>query len=118
MGDQRRATGRSRLRSSYMLEISLILFTGLAPAILSIFLVGKVEARARERFQAARVGTYWHQWSASPLQAPDCRYVEGVGYLVGDITCRYNARSAHLRCAVNPLGSCEGCSHYESIDLY
>lgn len=34
------------------------------------------------------------------------------GILMGDPTCLYNARSSHLRCAVNPLGPCEGCHHY------
>ncbi|MEQ8995977.1 MAG: DUF6464 family protein [Coleofasciculus sp. B1-GNL1-01] len=28
-------------------------------------------------------------------------------------TCRYYANSAFLLCAVNPLGSCEGCHEYE-----
>lgn len=28
-------------------------------------------------------------------------------------TCRYNAHSAFLRCAVNPTGPCELCQHYE-----
>lgn len=33
---------------------------------------------------------------------------------IGDISCRYNARSPYLRCATNPNGPCEGCLHYES----
>ncbi|MDB9314088.1 DUF6464 family protein [Spirulina sp. CS-785/01] len=28
-------------------------------------------------------------------------------------SCRYNAHSAFLRCAVNPSGPCETCVHYE-----
>ena len=34
---------------------------------------------------------------------------------IGDITCRYNAQSLYLRCAINPLGSCDDCSHYEQV---
>lgn len=30
---------------------------------------------------------------------------------IGDVFCRYNAKSPYLRCAVNPCGSCENCSH-------
>ncbi|MEH2393892.1 MAG: DUF6464 family protein [Nostoc sp.] len=30
-------------------------------------------------------------------------------------TCKYNAGSRMLRCAVNPCGPCEGCQHYEKI---
>ena len=32
-----------------------------------------------------------------------------------DRTCAFNARSPHIRCAVNPSGPCEGCIHYESV---
>lgn len=35
---------------------------------------------------------------------------------IGDPTCRYNAHSPELRCAVNPYGPCEGCPHYEKAD--
>jgi Family of unknown function (DUF6464) len=30
-------------------------------------------------------------------------------WVIGDATCIYNARSILLRCAVNPIGPCEGC---------
>jgi Family of unknown function (DUF6464) len=31
-----------------------------------------------------------------------------------EITCIYRANSPLLKCAVNPLGSCSECSHYEA----
>lgn len=34
-------------------------------------------------------------------------------WIIGDITCAYNARSELLRCAVNPIGPCELCTHYQ-----
>ncbi|MEM8602367.1 MAG: DUF6464 family protein [Cyanobacteria bacterium P01_H01_bin.121] len=46
---------------------------------------------------------------------PEFRYIEGVGYLIGDLSCRYNARSPLLRCAINPLGPCKGCHVYEPL---
>lgn len=36
-------------------------------------------------------------------------------WVLGDITCRYNARSELVRCAVNPSGSCGQCQFYEPI---
>jgi hypothetical protein len=33
---------------------------------------------------------------------------------IGDTSCLNNARSPHLRCAINPCGPCEGCPDYES----
>lgn len=32
---------------------------------------------------------------------------------IGDSRCKYNARSPHLRCAVNPAGDCKNCQHFE-----
>ncbi len=40
-------------------------------------------------------------------------YVASPPGWIGDPTCRYNALSPELRCAVNPYGPCEGCPHYE-----
>ena len=34
------------------------------------------------------------------------------GWVIGDPSCRYNARSPLLRCAVLPAGPCERCAHY------
>jgi Family of unknown function (DUF6464) len=45
---------------------------------------------------------------------PEERYVEGVGYVIGDLTCGYNARSPYIRCAVNPDGLCQDCRHYHN----
>ncbi|MBW4470431.1 MAG: hypothetical protein KME45_08480 [Stenomitos rutilans HA7619-LM2] len=36
-------------------------------------------------------------------------------WVIGDLTCRYNARSELLRCAVNPSGPCDRCPHYRSM---
>jgi hypothetical protein len=32
--------------------------------------------------------------------------------IIGNASCRYNAHSPLLRCAVNPQGPCEGCLDY------
>jgi Family of unknown function (DUF6464) len=34
-------------------------------------------------------------------------------WVIGDATCKYNARSTLLRCAINPSGPCEGCRYRE-----
>jgi hypothetical protein len=43
----------------------------------------------------------------------DRHYVRGVGYVIGFPSCRYNARSDKLRCAVNPIGPCAECSSFD-----
>ncbi len=43
---------------------------------------------------------------------PEEQYVEGIGIIIGDLSCSYNARSPYIRCAVNPDGLCQDCHHY------
>lgn len=33
--------------------------------------------------------------------------------VIGDASCRFNARSELIRCAINPEGPCQGCRSYE-----
>jgi hypothetical protein len=44
---------------------------------------------------------------------PETSQIEHYEDFIGDSSCRYNAHSYHLRCAVNPMGPCEGCSFYQ-----
>ncbi len=102
-----------------MLETLLIVLLGLTPWLLSFWVLRKAEAQARERIRSARLAIATH--STSPdLTVSDRQYIEGVGYLIGDITCQFNARSAYIRCAVNPHGPCQGCPSYEprTIDFH
>jgi hypothetical protein len=43
---------------------------------------------------------------------PEEQYVEGIGIIIGDLSCTYNARSPYIRCAINPDGLCQDCRHY------
>jgi hypothetical protein len=48
-----------------------------------------------------------------PQQRPaDARSWKG-GWVIGDPTCRFNALSPLLRCAVFPEGPCERCGSYQ-----
>ena len=44
---------------------------------------------------------------------PEEQYVEGIGIVIGDLSCTYNARSPYIRCAINPDGLCQDCRHYQ-----
>ena len=37
-------------------------------------------------------------------------------WVIGDASCRLNARSEILRCAVNPEGLCQDCRYYEPLE--
>jgi hypothetical protein len=41
------------------------------------------------------------------------RYLLDGRWVIGDISCSYNARSELLRCAPNPSGPCDRCVHYQ-----
>ncbi len=34
---------------------------------------------------------------------------------IGDLMCRHNALSQHLRCAIKPMGPCQGCEDFEQV---
>jgi hypothetical protein len=117
-----------------MIEIFAILLMGLVPPIISLLVVRVAEERIRVRLQSVmqqpnlprirRTYLASDGDSASAVSGmPDGRlsvrrFVSGFSHCMGNTTCRFNAHSAYLRCAVNPSGPCEGCLHYESIDLH
>jgi hypothetical protein len=47
-------------------------------------------------------------------QPTDARWWQG-GWVIGDPSCTYNARTPLLRCAVLPEGPCERCAHYSRV---
>lgn len=78
----------------------------------------KMRSRTRDRIHTAINVSANRLGNTHPyLSTQDYHYVEGLGYMVGDLTCKFNARSAYLRCAINPSGPCKGCPHYQSIEF-
>lgn len=59
------------------------------------------------RYQLHQIALYVQQCSI-PVE----RSLLNGQWLIGDITCLYNAHSEVLRCAVNPTGPCDRCPHY------
>ncbi|HIK55199.1 MAG TPA: hypothetical protein IGS37_08560 [Synechococcales cyanobacterium M55_K2018_004] len=99
-----------------MLEALFILLLGLTPSLFSLWLLRQADARAQERFRLAVESVASR--TLPPLRLdPEQQYVEGLGFIIGDLTCRYNARSSYVRCAVNPLGPCSGCTQYEPTEV-
>jgi hypothetical protein len=90
----------------------LILFIGLTPSLFSLWLMRQVDARGQARLRLAIDSVAARGLPTLQLQ-PEQHYVEGMGYVIGDITCRFNARSHLIRCAPNPFGPCQGCSQYQ-----
>lgn len=99
-----------------LLKALVIFLIALIPAACALLLMRKAESQARERLRGAlRSPTGYGRPRRTLL--PDHQYVEGMGYLMGDLSCRWNARSSYLRCAVNPEGPCQNCGHYEAREF-
>lgn len=99
-----------------MFTALLIIFIGLVPSLVSLWVMRSAERQASERIAAARRAVA-NRPLRSELAAGDRTYVEGLGYPIGDITCEYNARSNYIRCAVNPSGPCQDCRYYQARTL-
>ncbi|HLO88045.1 MAG TPA: DUF6464 family protein [Nostocaceae cyanobacterium] len=113
-----------------MLQTLLVIIVGLLPSLLSLWVIRKTQLRANNRIQQTALSISRRQLrqytrplendgdrSDSRRETPDRYYLEGVGYLIGDISCKFNARSGYMRCAVNPSGPCQDCRHYEPREL-
>lgn len=101
-----------------MLIAIIIATMGLAYGLVSYW----IAVRSRRAFQQTllrasdRAAQDRLRYFTSRPRDPDEHYVEGIGLVIGDITCKLNARSPYIRCAANPSGPCEGCREYESKD--
>ena len=60
------------------------------------------------RYQLHKIALYVQ---SAPLPT-ETSWVEGK-LVLGDANCRFNAHSELIRCAVNPMGACEGCRYFE-----
>ncbi len=116
-----------------VLETFWIFAVGLIPPLFSLWMMRRSEVETQARLRRALTSTYRVRTQRlyntpmpsesrslrlreSRFETPrDRYYLEGVGYLIGDISCRFNARSGYLRCAVNPEGPCDSCRHYQEV---
>ncbi|MEH2287405.1 DUF6464 family protein [Nostoc sp.] len=100
-----------------MLKALLVIAIGFLPSLLSLWMMRRTRrSRLRMRQAAMNFPLVQGRQNLRPVEG-DRYYLEGVGYLIGDISCKFNARSGYMRCAVNPEGPCNGCRHYEPREL-
>ncbi|NEQ49301.1 MAG: hypothetical protein F6K11_04090 [Leptolyngbya sp. SIO3F4] len=96
-----------------MVVVVFLILVGLLPAVLSFWASMRAERRVVEQFDLAMESNHYPTINPWRRRDPDEHYIDGIGLVIGDITCQLNARSPHIRCAVNPTGPCEGCRSYE-----
>ncbi|WP_026100005.1 DUF6464 family protein [Fortiea contorta] len=101
-----------------MLRTLLVIAVGFLPSLFSLWVIRKTHLRTRSRMRQAAMNLSGVRVRQSSRQIESDRYyLEGVGYLIGDISCKFNARSGYIRCAVNPDGPCQDCRYYEPREL-
>ncbi|NJN87738.1 MAG: hypothetical protein HC881_17340 [Leptolyngbyaceae cyanobacterium SL_7_1] len=76
-----------------------------------------LERRHRYQLSAGKYRLHKIALYVQAVAAPaEATLLDDGRWVIGDITCRYNARSELLRCAVNPKGACDRCIHYQPLD--
>jgi hypothetical protein len=105
-----------------VLKTLLVIAIGFLPSLFSLWMIRKAQRKTRTRIRQAtnnfsrmrRLGYLQVSANDTYSDLPDRFYLEGVGYMIGDISCQYNACSGYIRCAINPSGPCDSCHYYES----
>ncbi|HIK05771.1 MAG TPA: hypothetical protein IGS40_13845 [Trichormus sp. M33_DOE_039] len=75
-----------------------------------------LERRHRYQFKSGRYRLQNIALYVQSAQRPAEKSLVAGRWVVGDATCRYNAHSEIIRCAVNPNGPCESCRFYETVN--
>lgn len=87
------------------MKMLFILLISLTPLVLSLLLLPKAKQRWETGLRQAR-----NRVSSTPNHQTR---VNRYPTYIGDLSCAYNARSPHMRCAVNPSGPCQNCLDYQ-----
>jgi Family of unknown function (DUF6464) len=70
-----------------------------------------LERRHRYQLQFGRYKLHKIALYVQSATRPEEQSLIDGQWVIGDATCKYNARSSLIRCAVHPIGPCEGCKY-------
>ncbi len=96
-----------------VLGFIVIFLATLIPALISFILVRRAKRQFSGRMRRIRELNNYRRRLDREFFPLSSEPVERCRDFIGDISCRNNAKSPYLRCAINPGGPCEDCSHYE-----
>ena len=112
--------------SDFVIKLALILLLSILPSLVYLLIFRKAKERWQTRLRRAQfITTNYHpersldridgyNHDTYPLYSDRRRPV--TKYFIGDTSCINNAQSPYIRCAINPEGPCEECSHYQKRD--
>lgn len=98
-----------------VIRLVVIFIVSILPCLFYLLVQRRVKQRWQSRLRRTRTMNFYqyHQRSPGANYRHDYSQQRGTKYFIGDPTCRNNAHSPYIRCAINPSGPCEDCSHYE-----
>ncbi|PZO44260.1 MAG: hypothetical protein DCF19_03400 [Pseudanabaena frigida] len=73
-----------------------------------------LERRHRYQFRQGKYNLFRVLVYVQPAPENLDRSLVNGRWIIGDGSCRYNAGSEIIRCAVNPNGPCQGCRFWEA----
>ncbi len=72
-----------------------------------------LERRHRYQLKSGRYRLYQISLYVQSVEQPEDKTLIDGHWVIGDASCRFNAHSELIRCAVNPSGPCQDCQFYE-----
>lgn len=108
--------------SAFVIKLALILLLSILPSLIYLLVFRKAKKRWQMRLRRTQVPTsYQPERLSSSLYNHDRDPYSEYGdrrrpvtkYFIGDTSCINNAQSPYIRCAINPEGPCDECSHFE-----
>ena len=111
--------------SDFVIKLALILLLSILPSLVYLLIFRRAKERWQTRLRRAQIinNYYQEQYSRNTgdlNRDRDDLYHSGrdrrrpvTKYFIGDTSCINNAQSPYIRCAINPEGPCDECSHYE-----
>lgn len=113
---------------NFVIKLALILILSILPSLVYLLIFQKAKKRWQTRLRRAQIIEY-HQSYRERLHNDSYRRSNDnssyltrerrrpvTKYFIGDTTCINNAHSPYIRCAINPDGPCDECTHYEKRD--
>ncbi len=106
--------------SDFVIKLALILLLSILPSLVYLVIFRQAKERWQMRLRRAQVSTSYHReqlhrdfYSGDSYLESDRRR-PATKYFIGDTNCANNAQSPYIRCAINPEGPCDECSHFET----
>ena len=106
--------------SDFVIKLALILLLSILPSLVYLLIFRQAKERWQTRLRRAQFPTSYsqerlhHDFYTQDSAPIGDRHRPATKYFIGDTSCVNNAQSPYIRCAINPEGPCDECSHFES----